>query len=117
MKTLKSEQSRVLLSTMAPADRGLVCRTARGPGWSKRRLHPLHHRSRQSQQHGHVQPPQCEDIYVMSPDGTNPTRLTNGGGAPDDTAAYSSGGADWSHSKKLIAFQSNRVRSTYRRST
>ena len=23
----------------------------------------------------------CEDIYVMSPDGTNPTRLTHGGGA------------------------------------
>ena len=51
----------------------------------------------------------CEDIYVMSPDGTNPTRLTYGGGAPADTAAYNSGGADWSHSKKLVAFQSNRV--------
>ncbi len=32
-----------------------------------------------------------------------------GGGAPTDPAAYNSGGADWSHSKKLIAFQSNRV--------
>ena len=51
----------------------------------------------------------CEDIYVMSPDGTNPTRLTHGGGVEADTAAYSSGGADWSHSKKLVAFQSNRV--------
>lgn len=51
----------------------------------------------------------CEDIYVMSPDGTNPTRLTHGGGAPTDAAAYNSGGADWSHSKKLVAFQSNRV--------
>ena len=51
----------------------------------------------------------CEDIYVMSPDGKNPTRLTHGGGAETDTAAYSSGGADWSHSKKLVAFQSNRV--------
>ena len=54
-------------------------------------------------------PPQCEDIYVMAPDGTNPVRLTHGGGAPTDPAAYNSGGADWSHSKKLIAFQSNRV--------
>lgn len=51
----------------------------------------------------------CEDIYVMAPDGTNPTRLTHGGGAPSDAAAYNSGGADWSHSKKLIAFHSNQV--------
>ena len=55
----------------------------------------------------------CEDIYVMSPDGTNPTRLTFGGadaivGGPP----YNSSGADWSHSKKLIAFQSNRVGGT-----
>ena len=52
--------------------------------------------------------PNCEDIYVMSPDGTNPTRLTFGGGAATDPDAYNSGGADWSHSRKLIAFQSNR---------
>ena len=58
---------------------------------------------------GMCNPPQCEDIYVMSPDGTNQARLTQGGGAPDDPTAYSSGGADWSHTKKLIAFQSNRV--------
>ena len=58
---------------------------------------------------GMCNPPQCEDIYVMAPDGTNPVRLTHGGGGPNDTAAYNSGGADWSHSKKLIAFQSNRV--------
>ena len=58
---------------------------------------------------GMCDPPQCEDIYVMAPDGTNPVRLTSGGGAPTDSAAYNSGGADWSHSKKLIAFQSNRV--------
>jgi TolB protein len=51
----------------------------------------------------------CEDIYVMSPDGIDATRLTWGGGVPADAAAYSSGGADWSHSKKLVAFQSNRV--------
>jgi len=51
----------------------------------------------------------CEDLYVMSPDGTNTTRLTYGGGAAADPDAYNSGGADWSHSKKLIAFQSNRV--------
>jgi hypothetical protein len=43
---------------------------------------------------GMCDPPQCEDIYVMAPDGTNPVRLTNGGGAPTDLAAYSSGGAD-----------------------
>jgi Tol biopolymer transport system component len=58
---------------------------------------------------GMCNPPQCEDIYVMAPDGTNPVRLTSGGGASTDPAAYNSGGADWSHSKKLIAFQSNRV--------
>lgn len=52
----------------------------------------------------------CEDIYVMSPDGSGePTRLTHGGGDVDDPNAYNSGGADWSHSKKLIAFQSNRI--------
>ena len=59
---------------------------------------------------GICNPPQCEDIYVMAPDGTNPTRLTHGGAPPpNDPAAYNSGGADWSHSRKLIAFQSNRV--------
>ena len=55
----------------------------------------------------------CEDIYVMSPepdpDGTQATRLPFGGGAPTDLAAYNSGGADWSNSKELIAFQSNRL--------
>ena len=53
--------------------------------------------------------PDCEDIYVMSPDGTDPTRLTFGGGAAGDPAAYNSTAADWSDSKKLVAFQSNRV--------
>jgi TolB protein len=53
--------------------------------------------------------PNCEDIYVMSHDGTNPTRLTFGGGAATALDAYNSGGADWSHSRKLIAFQSNRA--------
>lgn len=52
----------------------------------------------------------CEEIYVMSPDGSNPVRLTWGaevvdGGPPP----YNSGGPDWSHNRKLIAFQSNRV--------
>ena len=51
----------------------------------------------------------CEDIYVMSPDGTNTIRLTYGGGLPADTSAYNSSAADWSHSKKLVAFQSNRI--------
>lgn len=56
--------------------------------------------------------PNCEDVYVMSPDGSNATRLTYGGGAPADLAAYNSGGADWSHSRKLIAFHSNRIGAT-----
>lgn len=51
----------------------------------------------------------CEDIYVMSPDGSNPIRLTHGGGPAGDTTAYNSTSADWSHSKKLVAFQSNRI--------
>jgi TolB protein len=51
----------------------------------------------------------CEDIYVMSPDGSNPIRLTFGGGLLGDTAAYNSSAAEWSHSKKLVAFQSNRL--------
>ena len=54
--------------------------------------------------------PNCEDIYVMSPDGSNPTRLTHGGAdAVVGGPPYNNGGADWSHSKKLIAFNSNRV--------
>jgi TolB protein len=45
--------------------------------------------------------PTCEEIYVMSPDGLSPaTRLT------DNNASDS--GAVWSHSKKVIAFHSNR---------
>lgn len=53
----------------------------------------------------------CEDIYVMRPDGElpglpNATRLTFGGGVV--AASYNSGGADWSRTKRLIAFQSNR---------
>ena len=53
--------------------------------------------------------PGCEDIYVMArrETATNPIRLTPV--AVTDTAAYNSGGADWSHSKKLVAFQSNRT--------
>ena len=57
----------------------------------------------------------CEDIYVMRPDGTGfdgndqPTRLTHGGGEIGDLTAYNSSGARWSHSsRKLIAFHSNR---------
>ena len=49
----------------------------------------------------------CVPTDVLDDTG-QPTRLTRGGGALTDTAAYNSGGADWSHSKKLIAFQSNR---------
>jgi TolB protein len=58
----------------------------------------------------------CEDIYVMAPDGagaspegTNVIRLTFGGGLANDTTAYNSTAVDWSHSRKLVAFQSNRI--------
>jgi len=51
----------------------------------------------------------CEDIYAMSPDGSNPTRLTQGGAdRVVGRAPYNNTGADWSHSKKLIAFHTNR---------
>ena len=51
----------------------------------------------------------CEDIYVMSPDGSTPTRLTFGGADKVvGRAPYNNTAADWSHSKKLIAFQTNR---------
>jgi TolB protein len=51
----------------------------------------------------------CEDIYVMSPDGSNPTRLTYGGAdAVVGRPPYTNSGADWSHSKKVIAFHTNR---------
>ena len=42
--------------------------------------------------------PSSEEIYVMSPDGTHPTRITDN--AVNDKAPV------WSHSKKLIAFHS-----------
>ena len=53
----------------------------------------------------------CEDIYVMPPAGEAPgvpiaTRLTFGGGVVP--ASYNSAGADWSRTKRVIAFQSNR---------
>ena len=51
----------------------------------------------------------CEDIYVMSPDGSNPIRLTHGGADKVvGRAPYTSTGADWSHSQKVIAFHTNR---------
>ena len=53
----------------------------------------------------------CEDIYVMPPVGELPDkpkamRLTFGSGIVAES--YSSGGADWSRTKRVIAFQSNR---------
>jgi TolB protein len=53
----------------------------------------------------------CEDIYVMPPVGELPgvptaIRLTFGSGVVPES--YSSGGADWSRTKRVIAFQSNR---------
>jgi TolB protein len=57
--------------------------------------------------------PNCEDIYVMVPDGSTPTRLTHGGAdAVVGGPPYNSGGADWSHSRELIGFQSNRLGGT-----
>ena len=44
--------------------------------------------------------PACEEIYVMKPDGSEAIRLTDN--EASDTAAA------WSHSRKTIAFQSNR---------
>jgi len=44
--------------------------------------------------------PGCEEIYVMLPDGSEPTRLTFND--------FNDNAAVWSHSKKTIAFQSNR---------
>ena len=52
----------------------------------------------------------CEDIYMMAPDGSHPIRLTRGGAdAVVGGPAYNNGGPDWSQEQKLIAFQSNRV--------
>ena len=51
----------------------------------------------------------CEDIYIMAPDGTGARRLTQGGGAPNETSGYNSRGPDWSHSKQLIAFHSTQI--------
>ena len=42
--------------------------------------------------------PSSEEIYVMSPDGTDPIRITNN--AVNDKAPV------WSHSQKIIAFHS-----------
>ena len=51
----------------------------------------------------------CEDIYVMSPDGSiQPASRYGGADAVVGRAPYNNTGADWSHSKKLIAFQTNR---------
>ena len=59
----------------------------------------------------------CEDIYVMAPEGEllpdspDPIRLTFGGADRADPP-YNNGGADWSDKQKLIAFQSNRLEAT-----
>jgi TolB protein len=44
--------------------------------------------------------PDCEEIYVMNPDGSGARRLTNN--------KVNDNGPDWSHSKKTIAFYTNR---------
>jgi TolB protein len=50
-----------------------------------------------------------EDIYVMSPElNSDAVRLTYGGGDAHTPGLYSSFAADWSHTRKLIAFTSNR---------
>lgn len=110
MKTLKSKQTRVLLSTMVLLTVGWFAVPHAGQEDANDGF-ILFTTDRDNPSAGGIcNPPQCEDIYVMAPDGTNPTRLTHGGAPPpNDPAAYNSGGADWSHNKKLIAFQSNRV--------
>jgi len=45
--------------------------------------------------------PGCEEIYVMLPDGSNPTRLTSNN--------FMDGGPVWSPEANLIAFHTNRV--------
>ena len=109
MKTTGNKHSRLLFSALALLSVAwLAVPDARQDGANDGFILFTTDRDNPSDQ-GMCNPPQCEDIYVMAPDGTNPVRLTHGGGAPTDPAAYNSGGADWSHSKKLIAFQSNRV--------
>ena len=44
--------------------------------------------------------PACEEIYIMRADGSEPTRITDNN--------YNDKAPVWSHSKKLIAFHSNR---------
>jgi TolB protein len=44
--------------------------------------------------------PACEEIYMMSPDGSEPTRITDNN--------FNDKAPVWSHSKKRIAFHSNR---------
>jgi TolB protein len=109
MKTLNNKQTRVLLSTMVLLTVGWFAVPQAGPEDANDGFILFTTDRDNPSIRGMCDPPRCEDIYVMAPDGTKPVRLTNGGGAPTDLAAYSSGGADWSHSKKLIAFQSNRV--------
>ena len=108
MKTLKNKQTRVLLSTMVLLTVGWFAVPHAGQEDANDGFILLTTDRDNPSDQGICNPPQCEDIYVMAPDGTNPVRLTHGG-APTDRAGYNSGGADWSHSKKLIAFQSNRV--------
>lgn len=44
--------------------------------------------------------PTCEEIYVMSPDGSRQTRLTDND--------FNDNGPAWSHEAKRVAFQTNR---------
>ena len=106
MKSFKQTNPRVAVNG-GPAGRWLVSRPARGQEDANDGF-ILFTTDRDNPSDDGIRPPRCEDIYVMAPDGTNPSRLTHGG-APEGSAGYNSGGADWSHSKKLIAFQSNRV--------
>jgi TolB protein len=111
MTTLKNnKQTRVLLSTMVILTVGWFAVPYAGQDSANDGFILFTTDRDNPSPQGMCNPPQCEDIYVMAPDGTNPTRLTHGGAPPpNDPAAYNSGGADWSHNKKLIAFQSNRV--------
>ena len=109
MKTLKNKQTRVLLSTIVLLTVGWFAVPHAGQENANDGFILFTTDRDNPSEQGMCNPPQCEDIYVMAPDGTNPVRLTRGGGPPTDPAAYNSGGADWSHSKKLVAFQSNRV--------
>ena len=82
MKTTGNEHSRLLFSTLALLSVAwLAVPHARQDGANDGFILFTTDRDNPSKQ-GMCNPPQCEDIYVMAPDDTNPIRLTHGGAPP-----------------------------------